>query len=82
MDTQEEPIAPWSMVELGCWFMVALAPVLTWINGPPVSNDQAVVRTAVFALALTGGVVLTIRRFLLRSSSRPTGERESESGLD
>lgn len=60
---RDDPIDLRSMAELGCWFMVALAPFLTWVNGPPVSTDQAVVRTTVFALALAGGVVLSVRRF-------------------
>lgn len=54
----EEGLPRWAF-ELGCWTMVVLAPFLTWVNGPPVSTDQAVVRTAVFSLALAGGVVLT-----------------------
>ncbi len=54
----EEGIPRWAF-ELGCWTMVALAPFLTWVNGPPVSTDQAVVRTAVFSLAFVGGIVLT-----------------------
>lgn len=63
----EEGIPRWAF-ELGCWTMVALAPFLTWVNGPPVSTDQAVVRTAVFSLAFVGGIVLTgLRLFRKRS---------------
>ena len=58
------PIDPRRMAELCCWFVVVLAPVLTWVNGPPVSTDQAVVRWIVFLLALTGGIVFSITNFL------------------
>ena len=57
---------PWWAVELGCWTMVVLAPILTWVNGPAVSTDQAVVRASVFILALVGGVTTTAVRWLRR----------------
>jgi len=63
-DSEEKPINTWAMVEMSAWFMVALSPILTLINGPPVSKDQAVVRTAVFTLALVTGTVLTITRLV------------------
>ncbi len=69
-DTTETPINPWAMAELSAWFMVVLAPVLTWVNGPPVSTDQAVVRTVVFALAITTGITLTITRIVRRRSTQ------------
>lgn len=65
-ESNETPINCWAMAELSAWFMVVLAPVLTWVNGPPVSTDQAVVRTVVFALAITTGITLTIMRVLRR----------------
>jgi len=76
--SQDEPIDLWIMAELGCWFMVVLAPFLTWVNGPPVSADQAVVRTTVFTLALTGGIVLTAKR-LLRRGQRPSASPQEGS---
>ncbi|MGO8753244.1 MAG: hypothetical protein ACLQNE_45485 [Thermoguttaceae bacterium] len=54
----ERPVDPLFLAEFFCWTMVVLAPVLTWVNGPAVSTDQFVVRTAVFALALAGGIGL------------------------
>ena len=62
----EKPIDPKSMTEFSAWFVVVLAPILTWINGPPVSTDQAAFRTAVFTIALTVGVVATARRLVRR----------------
>ncbi len=61
IEDQEEGV-PWWAIELSCWTMVVLAPVLSWVNGPAVSTDQAVVRTVVFVAALTGGIVLTLAR--------------------
>lgn len=60
MEEGSEPaINPWRLAEFGCWFVVVLAPILTWVNGPAVSTDQFVVRTFVFCAALTGGIVLS-----------------------
>jgi hypothetical protein len=63
-DEKGEPIDPWRMAEFCSWFVVVLAPILTWVNGPPVSTDQAVVRWIVFLLALTGGIVFSTMNFL------------------
>ncbi len=65
-DPEKTPINPWGMAEFSAWFMVALAPILTWVNGPPVSTDQAIVRTAVFTLALAAALVLTVTRLVRR----------------
>jgi len=61
-ETPQDGIPLWA-VELGCWTMVALAPFLTWVNGPAVSTDQAVVRGIVFGMALTGGIAIRAVRF-------------------
>lgn len=63
-DGNGSAIDPWRMAELCCWFVVVLAPILTWVNGPSVSTDQFVVRTFVFCAALTGGVVLSVANFI------------------
>lgn len=44
--------------ELFCWTALALSPMLYWINGPAVSTDQFVVRTALVVLAACGAVGL------------------------
>lgn len=46
----------WS--EFACWTMLVLAPVLYYVNGPSVSTDQAVVRTALVVLSAMGAIVL------------------------
>ena len=57
-------------LELGCWTIVLLSPMLNWVNGPPVSPDQAVVRTLAFSLALICAIGLRFAS-LLRSWRRP-----------
>lgn len=47
-------------VELGCWTMVGLAPLLYWVNGPAVSTDQLVVRSGLVGFALGGGLTLRL----------------------
>lgn len=51
-DTQFCEIAP--TLEFMCWVVVALAPLLRWINGPPVTDDQAVVQIGLVAMSLIG----------------------------
>ena len=64
-ENEQEGIPLWA-VELGCWTMVGLAPILTWVNGPAVSTDQFVVRCLVFTLALTGGITIRAIQFFFR----------------
>lgn len=45
-------------LEFACWTMLALAPILYYVNGPSVSPDQFVVRTALIVLSATGAIVL------------------------
>ncbi|NQT12694.1 MAG: hypothetical protein HQ582_08095 [Planctomycetes bacterium] len=77
-DNKEEGIDPFFMAEFCCWTMVALAPVLTWVNGPAVSTDQFVVRTAVFALALTGGVCLRVTNIVRKRRGETLGLNMSD----
>lgn len=45
-------IAP--AVELGCWVVLLLAPLLRWANGPAVTTDQFVIQVSLVGLALLG----------------------------
>jgi hypothetical protein len=68
---RQEPVNPWFVAEFSAWTMVALAPFLTWVNGPSVSTDQFVVRTSVFTLALVSAVTLRIGKIVCgRNGSR------------
>ncbi|MCR4414553.1 MAG: hypothetical protein NUV77_19220 [Thermoguttaceae bacterium] len=69
---QERP--DWrALAELGCWTTVALAPFLTWVNGPAVSKDQFVVRIVVFSAAVCGAVGLRIAAIVRRLRGRQPG---------
>jgi len=63
----QRAIAGW--LELGCWTMVALAPLLYWANGPAVSTDQLVVRSGLVGFALGGGLALRLAACLRGGSS-------------
>jgi hypothetical protein len=52
------------LIECGCWTTLALAPFLYWVNGPAVSEDQLVVRTALVLLAACGAIGLRIYTWL------------------
>jgi hypothetical protein len=56
--------------EFACWTVVVLTPFLWWVNGPAVSSDQLVVRTALTVLALVGGVSLRIAKWV-RGKRKP-----------
>ncbi|HET6880599.1 MAG TPA: hypothetical protein VFI31_10615 [Pirellulales bacterium] len=46
--------------EFCCWTTLALAPFLYWVNGPAVSTDQFVVRTALVVVATCGAIALRL----------------------
>lgn len=46
--------------EFCCWVVVALAPMLRWINGAAVTDDQFYIQVALVTLALTGALSLRI----------------------
>jgi hypothetical protein len=54
--------------EFCCWTTLALAPFLYWVNGPAVSTDQFVVRTALVVPAAGGAVGLRLCAWLGRGS--------------
>jgi hypothetical protein len=51
-------------LEFACWTTLGLAPFLYWINGPAVSTDQFVVRTALVILAACGAIGLRLFAWL------------------
>lgn len=52
--------------EFCCWTTLALAPFLYWANGPAVSTDQFVVRTALVVAAEVGAIALRAYAWLNR----------------
>ena len=64
---EDEPLTPqetayWA--EFACWTVVVLWPFLYWVNGPAVSTDQFVVRTALVVLSLTGAITLRLTKII------------------
>jgi hypothetical protein len=51
-------------IEFGCWTTLALTPFLYYVNGPSVSTDQFVVRSALVILAAFGAVGLRLFSWL------------------
>ena len=46
--------------EFCCWVVVLLAPLLRWINGAAVTDDQFYIQVGLTALALIGAVTLRL----------------------
>ena len=53
-------------LEFACWTTLALAPILRWVNGPAVSADQLLARTALVILAACGALGLRLCAWLRR----------------
>lgn len=52
--------------EFCCWVVVLLAPLLRWINGAAVTDDQFYIQVALVTMSLLGAISLRIvnwRRF-------------------
>jgi len=58
-------------LEFGCWSALIMAPLIYWLQGPSVSNDQFVVRTALVILAAVGGIGLRLRVLWQRRRAGP-----------
>jgi len=57
-------------IEFACWVVVALAPLLRWVNGAAVTDDQFVVQVALVATALMGAIGLRIYNWRAGQSQR------------
>jgi len=79
-ETSVERTLGW--LEFACWTVLALVPLLRWVNGPAVSADQLVVRTALVALAAVGAISLRITNWhRKRTRSRSAkGDAEATAG--
>lgn len=65
--------------EFVCWTALLLAPLIYWLQGPSVSNDQFVVRTALVVLAAAGAVILRASAIIRRFQSRASLPRDDAS---
>ena len=63
-----EEVRHW--IEFGCWTALVLSPFLYWVNGPAVSTDQFVVRTAMVVIATTGAIGLRAYALWRKKKSR------------
>lgn len=60
-----------SHLEFGCWTAIVLIPIIYYVQGPSVSQDQLVMRSIVTATAVIGAPLLTIlRRRRLRAGEK------------
>ena len=53
-------------IEFGCWSALVMAPIIYWLQGPSVSHDQFVVRTALVIIAASAGVGLRAQAMIHR----------------
>jgi hypothetical protein len=53
-------------IEVMCWVVVLLAPILRLINGAAVTDDQFVIQVAIFVMALSGGIGLRLYQIFCR----------------
>ena len=85
-DSQESPdqAVDWRetlpAIEFCCWIVVLLAPFLRWVNGPPVTDDQAVIQASLTVAAIAGAIFLRICNWR-RSRSSGAGRNDSQGSL-
>tara|TARA_R110002072_G_scaffold243821_2_gene403037 strand:- start:3748 stop:4059 length:312 start_codon:yes stop_codon:yes gene_type:complete len=63
-DLTVEELRQWG--EQLCWMILAMTPVVWWLQGESVSKDQFVVRVSLLVLSASGGVAFRIAA-LMRS---------------
>lgn len=61
-------IAP--ALEFCCWVVIALVPLLRWVNGAAVTNDQFVIQATLVAAAASGAIGLRIYNWRSGQSHR------------
>jgi hypothetical protein len=81
LDFQE--ILAWG--EVWCWMALVMTPLIWWLQGPSVSTDQFVIRTALVTLATAGCLGFRLRAWIRRlrssgSSKAGTSPTASNSG--
>ena len=63
-ETTDETVVDWRetlpAAEFCCWIVVLLAPMLRWINGAAVTDDQFYIQVGLTTLALIGAVTLRL----------------------
>lgn len=64
----KEELLGWA--EFCCWSALVMAPFIYWIQGPSVSQDQFVVRTALVVIVSIGAIAFRARAFFHGRRSR------------
>ncbi len=64
-------------VEFGSWMLLALTPMLYVVNGPAVSTDQLVMRSALTILSALVATGLCFRRWRIKCAQRRNGHRRA-----
>jgi hypothetical protein len=68
-------IAP--ALEFACWVVVALAPLLRWVNGAAVTQDQFVIQIVLTSFAAVGALSLRFYNFRARHRAERTPSDQS-----
>lgn len=63
-----DELLPW--LEFACWTALVLSPILYYVNGPSVSNDQALVRTGLVIVSAIGAIALRLVNWRLQHSGK------------
>src|SRR5262249_45152252 len=74
---ERDEILGWT--QFCAWAALLMNPVIWWLQGPSVSTDQFVVRTALVVCAATGGIGLRIRA--LNSTEADLGVRDTRESI-
>ena len=59
-----------------CWMILAMTPVVWWLQGESVSKDQFVVRVSLLVLSASGGVTFRIAAFIRNRRVRQVGRQQ------
>jgi hypothetical protein len=70
-DLDVEEVLGWA--EFCAWAALVMTPIIWWLQGPSVSTDQFVVRTALVVISAVVGTGLRIRAWVCRRRGR-TGQ--------
>lgn len=62
-----------------CWMVLAMTPVVWWLQGESVSNDQYAIRVTLLVLSAFGGITFRIATFIRnRFAAQIEDQRASE----
>jgi len=78
-DLNPNEVLRWA--EFCSWAALVMTPIIWWLQGPSVSTDQFVVRTALVIIATLSGTTLRCFAFVRRQANQPRqSDREPQLG--